>query len=81
MLETLRAYGARLRAEAGEQDATAAALAGYALRTAEEAAGGVADQRRGRQLRPGGWMPRIPPRARFWPGPWSTTRRSGSGWQ
>ncbi len=37
MLETLRAYGAQLRAEAGEQDSTAAALAGYALRVAEEA--------------------------------------------
>jgi DNA-binding CsgD family transcriptional regulator len=38
MLDTLRAYGARLQAEAGEQDAAAAALAGYALRVAEEAA-------------------------------------------
>ncbi len=41
MLETLRAYGARLRAEAGEQDTAAAALAGYALRVAEEAAAGL----------------------------------------
>ena len=40
-LETLRAYGAQLRAEAGEQDAAAAALAGYALRAAEEAAAGL----------------------------------------
>jgi predicted ATPase len=40
MLETLRAYGARLRAEAGEQDAAAAALAGYALWAVEEAAEG-----------------------------------------
>ncbi len=38
MLDTLRAYGARLQAEAGEQDAAAAALAGYALRVAEAAA-------------------------------------------
>src|ERR1700748_2463314 len=38
MLETLRAYGARLLAEAGEQDAAAAALAGYALGVAEQAA-------------------------------------------
>jgi predicted ATPase/DNA-binding CsgD family transcriptional regulator len=38
MLDTLRAYGAQLRAEAGEQDAAAAALARYALRTAEQAA-------------------------------------------
>jgi len=41
MLETLRAYGARLRAEAGEQDTAAAALAAYALRVAEEAAAGL----------------------------------------
>ena len=38
LLDTLRAYGARLQDEAGEQDAAAAALAGYALRVAEEAA-------------------------------------------
>jgi hypothetical protein len=38
MLETLRAYGAGLLAEAGEQDGAAAALAGYALRVAEEPA-------------------------------------------
>jgi non-specific serine/threonine protein kinase len=37
MLETLRAYGARLQAEASEQHTTASALAGYALRVAEEA--------------------------------------------
>jgi predicted ATPase/DNA-binding CsgD family transcriptional regulator len=41
MLETLRAYGARLRAEAGEQDTVAAALAAYALRVAQEAAAGL----------------------------------------
>ena len=41
MLETLRAYGAKLRAEAGEQDTAAAALAGYALRVAEEASAGL----------------------------------------
>ncbi|HUB43231.1 MAG TPA: LuxR C-terminal-related transcriptional regulator [Streptosporangiaceae bacterium] len=40
MLETLRAYGARLLAEAGEADAVAAALAGYALRVAEGAVSG-----------------------------------------
>jgi predicted ATPase/DNA-binding CsgD family transcriptional regulator len=38
MLETLRAYGADRLAEAGEQAQTAAALAGYALRVAEQAA-------------------------------------------
>jgi predicted ATPase/DNA-binding CsgD family transcriptional regulator len=37
MLETLRAYGARLLGEAGEADGAAAALAGYALRVAEQA--------------------------------------------
>jgi len=41
MLETLRAYGAGLLTAAGEQPATAAALAGYALRTAEQAASGL----------------------------------------
>jgi predicted ATPase/class 3 adenylate cyclase/DNA-binding CsgD family transcriptional regulator len=41
MLETLRAYGAGLLAEAGEQDGAAAALAGWALRVAEQAAAGV----------------------------------------
>ena len=41
MLETLRAYGARLLAEGGEGDAVAAALARYALRVAEEARAGL----------------------------------------
>jgi predicted ATPase/DNA-binding CsgD family transcriptional regulator len=41
MLETLRAYGAGLLAGAGEQEAAAAALAGYALRVAQEAAAGL----------------------------------------
>jgi len=41
MLETLRAYGAKLLAEAGEQDTAAAALAAYALQMAEEAAAGL----------------------------------------
>jgi predicted ATPase/DNA-binding CsgD family transcriptional regulator len=39
MLETLRAYGSGLLAEAGQQEEAAAALAGYALRVAEQAAG------------------------------------------
>ena len=38
MLETLRAYGAGLLAETGEQEEAAGALAGYALRVAEQAA-------------------------------------------
>ena len=41
MLETLRAYGAGLLTEAGEREAAAAALAGYALRVAEQAAAGL----------------------------------------
>ena len=41
MLETLRAYGAGLLAEAGEGDAVAAALATYALRVAEDAMAGL----------------------------------------
>jgi predicted ATPase/DNA-binding CsgD family transcriptional regulator len=41
MLETLRAYAAKLRAEAGEQDTVAVALAAYALRVGEEAAAGL----------------------------------------
>ena len=41
MLETLRAYGAGLLAEAGEQDQAAAALAGYAVEVAEQAAAGL----------------------------------------
>jgi predicted ATPase/DNA-binding CsgD family transcriptional regulator len=42
MLETLRAYGAALLAEAGEDDAIAAALAGYTLQVAEDATAGLA---------------------------------------
>ena len=41
MLETLRAYGAGLLAETGEADEAAAALAGYALRVARQAAAGL----------------------------------------
>src|SRR5262249_59390960 len=41
MLETLRAYGARLQAAAGEQDQAAAALAGWAVEAAEQAAAGL----------------------------------------
>jgi len=43
MLETLRAYGAGLLAEAGERDAVAAALAGHALRIAEDAWSGLGE--------------------------------------
>jgi hypothetical protein len=33
----------------------------------------------GRWPRPGGWMPRMPPCARCWPGPWSMIRRRRCG--
>jgi predicted ATPase/DNA-binding CsgD family transcriptional regulator len=42
MLETLRGYGAGLLAAAGEQEQAAAALAGYMVRVAEQAAAGMA---------------------------------------
>jgi predicted ATPase/DNA-binding CsgD family transcriptional regulator len=41
MLETLRGYGAWLLAGAGEQDQVQPALAGYAVRVAEQAAAGM----------------------------------------
>jgi predicted ATPase/class 3 adenylate cyclase/DNA-binding CsgD family transcriptional regulator len=41
MLETLRGYGAGLLAEAGEDAGAAAALAGYAVQVAEQAAAGL----------------------------------------
>jgi predicted ATPase/DNA-binding NarL/FixJ family response regulator len=41
LLETLRAYGARLLARAGEDDAAGAALAGYAVQVAEQAGAGL----------------------------------------
>jgi predicted ATPase len=41
MLETLRAYGAGLLTEAGEADAAAAALTGWAVQVAEQAAAGM----------------------------------------
>jgi predicted ATPase/DNA-binding CsgD family transcriptional regulator/transcriptional regulator with XRE-family HTH domain len=41
LLETLRAFGAELAAQAGEQDGAAVALAGYAQRVAEQAAAGL----------------------------------------
>jgi hypothetical protein len=41
MLDTLRAYGNRLLAQAGEQDSVAAALAGWAVEVAERAAAGL----------------------------------------
>ena len=54
MLETLRAYGAGLLAETGEQEQAAAALAGYALRVAEQAAAG--SQSPGGELAAARWL-------------------------
>jgi predicted ATPase len=52
MLETLRAYGSRLLASAGEHEQAETALAGYALRIAEQAAAGLSAPKR--WMRPGG---------------------------
>ncbi len=41
LLETLRVYGGWLLAQAGEDDGAAAALAGYAMQVAEQAAAGL----------------------------------------
>jgi len=54
MLETLRAYGAGLLDQAGEQDGAAAALARYALRVAGQAAAG--SQARGGELAAASWL-------------------------
>jgi predicted ATPase/DNA-binding CsgD family transcriptional regulator len=54
MLETLRAYGLERLAEAGEQPAAAAALAGYALTVAEQAAAGM--QASGGEPRAARWL-------------------------
>ena len=73
MLETLRAYGTERLAEAGEHDAAAATLAGYALGSPRRPwRGGW--QAPTRWPRPGAWMPRPPPCARRWSGPCSTMR-------
>jgi DNA-binding CsgD family transcriptional regulator len=54
MLETLRAYGAGLLAEAGEQDGAAAALARYALQVAEQGSAGL--QTIGEELAAARWL-------------------------
>ena len=41
LLETLRAYGGQLLAQAGEADEAADALAGYAVQVAEQAVAGL----------------------------------------
>jgi len=74
MLETLRAYGAGLLAEAGEGDAVAAALAGYALRVAEDAMAGLTADTGSVRRR---WIRPIRP-GRCATSPWSVTP-SGTG--
>jgi predicted ATPase/DNA-binding CsgD family transcriptional regulator len=54
MLETLRAYGLGRLAEAGEQHEASAALAGYALQAAEQAAAGM--QASGSELAAARWL-------------------------
>jgi predicted ATPase/DNA-binding CsgD family transcriptional regulator len=55
MLEMLRAYGNQLLADAGEQDAVAAALAGYALGVAGQAAIGLQTSTAG-EVAAGRWI-------------------------
>ena len=80
MLETLRAYGARLLAGSGERDEAAGALAGWAVDVAGQAAAGL-QSAEGDWLRPGGWTPRTPPCGRCWPGPWITIRMLRCAWR
>jgi len=56
MLETLRAYGTRMLARAGEQDAAAAALGPYALGVAEQAAAGLAASTAKEELAAARWL-------------------------
>jgi hypothetical protein len=72
MLETLRAYGARLAAEAGEQAAAAGSLARYAVSVAEDASAGM-QASTGSWRRFACWTLRMPPCARCSPGRKTTT--------
>jgi predicted ATPase len=54
LLQTLRAYGLALLQEAGEEQETAAALAGFALSVAEDAATGL--ETRNRELQAVRWL-------------------------
>jgi predicted ATPase len=80
MLETLRAYGAGLLAEADEEGEVTAALAGYAAEVAEQASVGLYTRAPGRRPACGSWTPRMPPCVTRWSGRWNTTaaRRCGS---
>jgi hypothetical protein len=79
MLETLRAYGTGLLAKAGEREQAEAALAGYALYMAQQAAAGL-QTRAGKRPRADGLMPRTPPAGTCWPGRWSMTWLWRCGW-
>ena len=81
MLETLRAYGNRLLAQAAEQDQAAAALAMWALRVAEQAAAGLLASTAEELAAARSWTPRRPPCGRSWPGRWSVIRRPRRGWR
>ena len=56
MLETLRAYGTRLLAQAGEQDGAAAALARYALGVAGQAGAGLATSTAEEEVAAARWL-------------------------
>jgi predicted ATPase len=79
MLETLRAYGNRLLAEAEEQEEAVAALAGTRWRWPNRPPRGCRPAP-ARRRRHGGWMPKMPPRGRCWLGPWTMTRPWRCGW-
>ena len=81
MLETLRAYGAGCGPRPASRTRLAAALAGYALQVAEEAATGLqtsAGEAAAARLA-GCRGPRHA--AGRWPGPWPTTRPRRCGWR
>ena len=61
MLETLRAYGAGLLAEAGEQAKPRGRAGRVRAAGGRGRHGGAAGRRPARWPRPGGWMPRTPP--------------------
>ena len=78
MLETLRAYGTRLLGQAGEQEQAAAALAGYALAMAEEAAAGLYSS--AGEVAAARWLDAEDATcARCWPGRWAATGRRRCG--
>ena len=79
MLETLRAYGAGLLAEAGEQEERPRRWPGTRCGWPGRLRPGCRPLT-GSWPRPAGWTPRTPPCGRRWPGRWSTTRPWRCGW-